>query len=350
MIIDNFVKRTRYIINSQPGATTVNIKMKNLTKITSNNTYITLNTLQTLYPITNKFDDGYNAALRGNVVVENIAENKNAEIFYNSISNLLKSNNKKISFSESYSSKYLNEESLWIKANSNLFAKEMRLINKPSFAVENYDVIKTKKKYTSTSVPEKMILVKNPNAALLKNKSKDDLWKNEILSSGEISEINMKIQRETPYMRLLRYKDFPTISSYRDFLINKKKYSRFLTSYTEQKIEVEKFENKSSGDIHIRRNKNMDLKDTFKNLLINYYFNDIYEKHDDEMQSFYLRSFNEFYKNKISTKGVDLNISYTDITSEKTVYLEFPENADADFNDWADGIYDLLVKNYWKVL
>lgn len=297
--------------------------------------------------ITDRYNNSEN---RGEYIAENLNYDETKEYFFDNLKDLLNNKNEQLSLVSSYSSDYLPKIKLWIKALYDLYSTELRINNGAFLSIQKFEDVSYNLKINDKVDIKNIILTKNNDDDIIPIPEVSDHYVSMNLSENnltdeEIIEIDRILHSESPYARLLRYNDFPTYYSYRDHLIRKKAYDHLLYDYNKQHIADDEPYH-VINDLKYTSQKNIDFKKNVMDLLVNYYYDNLYSLNDDnETVSFYLNSFDIFLKNKISTESLNSDVLYSDDTFAKISYPGYVQTAQG-FDDWADGIIDLLEKGW----
>ena len=273
---------------------------------------------------------------RGDLVTDDTKLEEDFNYFFSAVEELLNSKESNYINLVSYDPDFIKKEHLWIQSLYNLFSDELRITNGAFIEIDEQHG--TNLKYNKKSVPDQLILSKRNSTTSIpapNYKEFDFNDENYELTEYEIEEINEQLSKESAYMRLLRYQDFPTIQDYRNHLIKNKKYNKYMTSHTIQEIAKNPYQHK---DLNLKKQivTNMTFKKPIESLLLNYFYNDQYVLFNDEPVSYYLKSFDDFYAMKIKEPTPE-HLVNNQITIEKRSFIEFP--IDKEWEAWANELY-----------
>lgn len=292
---------------------------------------------------------------RGAFIVENELDEINKKYFLQNLSDLLNDSNETLSLVTSYSPDYLPRMRLWVKALYDIYANELRINNGAYLSFQKFENLGKYLSIDKKSIPNRLILhrINDDDTVAIKEVNDDYIdFNQEQLDSDIIIEIDKTLHKESPYTRLLRYQDFSTYGSYRDYLIKSKIYQQSIYDYTDQRIVEETYVSKND-EIQYNLTRNIDIKDKLINFLTHYYYDNMYIEGDVDSSdssnkvSFYLHSYDKFFDNKIRETESSTDLLYSDKTFEKTSYPEYinsPNNT--IWTEWADGLLELIKKGW----
>ena len=292
---------------------------------------------------------------RGAFIVENELDEINKKYFLQNLSDLLNDSNETLSLVTSYSPDYLPRMRLWVKALYDIYANELRINNGAYLSFQKFENLGKYLSINKKSIPNRLILhkINDDDTVAIKEVNDDYIdFNQEQLDSDAIIEIDKTLHKESPYTRLLRYQDFPTYGSYRDYLIKSKIYQQSIYNYTDQHIVEETYTSKND-EIQYNLTRNIDIKDKLINLLTHYYYDNMYIEGDADSSdpsnkvSFYLHSYDKFFDSKIQETESSADLLYSDKTFEKTSYPEYVNSPDNTiWTEWADGLLELIKKGW----
>jgi hypothetical protein len=292
---------------------------------------------------------------RGAFIVENELDEVNKNYFFQNLSDLLNESNETFSLVTSYSPDYLPRMRLWVKALYDIYSNELRINNGAYISFQKFENLSKYLNINNKSNPSQLILTKvtDDDTVLIKEVTDNYIdFNQEELSDDVIIEIDKTLHKESPYTRLLRYQDFPTYGSYRDYLIKSKIYQQNIYDYTTQEIVEETYTHKND-EVQYNLTRNIDIKDKLINLLTHYYYDNMYVLGDDDNAnennkvSFYLHSYDKFFDSKIKDIESSTDLLYSDKTLEKTSYSEYIKNNDpALWTEWANGLLKLINEGW----